>query len=190
SPSPWPRRAGLLLLGVLPIAAMVGLLLLYNQARFGSPLESGYPVHAMGEPLRAEFEQYGLLALHYLPRNVVYELLTHPMPERERSIQGGGLFWMTPPFLAAFWGLRSRPRASVVALVLSIALTAVPIFLLMGTGFVQGGPRYTLAFTVPLLLLTALGLRRWPLRWAVLALLPAVPRSRFGVGPGPPPRLS
>ena len=177
---PWPRRAGLLLLGVLPIAAMGGLLLLYNQLRFGSPLENGYRFHAMGEPFRADFQRYGLFHLHYLPRNVFCELVTYPLPERDSSTQGGGLFWMTPPFLAAFWGLRSRPHASVLALVLSIVLTAVPIFLLMGTGFVQWGPRYTLDFTIPLLLLTALGLQRWPLRWAVLALLPAVVVYGFG----------
>jgi hypothetical protein len=33
----------------------------------------------------------------------------------------------------------------------------------MGTGWRQFGPRYTLDFTVPLLLLTAQGIRRWPL---------------------------
>ena len=170
----WARRAGLLGLGLLPIAAAVGLLLLYNQVRFGSPLENGYRFHAMGEGFRADFQQYGLFHLHYLPRNVFYELLTYPLPLRDASVEGGGLFWMTPPFLAAFWGLSSRPRASVVTLVLSIVLTAVPILLLMGTGFVQWGPRYTLDFTTPLLLLTALGLRRWSLRWAKIALLLAV----------------
>ena len=170
----WPRRAGLLAIGLLPVFAALGLLLLYNQVRFGSPLENGYRFHAMGEGFRADFEQYGLFHLHYLPRNVFYELLTYPLPLRDASVDGGGLFWMTPPFLAAFWGLSSRPRAQMVALVLSIVLTAVPIFLLMGTGYVQWGPRYTLDFTTPLLLLTALGLHRWSRRWTVIALVPAI----------------
>lgn len=175
-----PRRGGLLVLAALPIAAAVGLLLLYNQARFGSPLENGYRFHQMGAGFRDDFQRYGLFSVHYLPRNVFYELLTYPLPVRLGSDQGGGLFWMTPPFLAAFWGLSSRPRASVVALVLSIVLTALPIFLLMGTGYVQWGPRYTLDFTLPLLLLTGLGIRRWPLRWAVLALVPALAVYGFG----------
>jgi hypothetical protein len=180
SGAPWTRRAGLLALGLLPVAATVGLLLLYNQVRFGSPLENGLRFHAMGEPFVADYRQYGAFNIHYLPRNVLYQYLTYPLPLRLTSDQGGGLFWMTPPFLAAFWGLSSRPRGSVVALVLSIALTAVPILLLMGTGYVQWGPRYTLDFTVPLLLLTALGLRRWPLRWAVVALLPALAVYGYG----------
>ena len=179
-PSSSARLAGLLLLGLLPIAAAVGLLLLYNQVRFGSPLENGLSFHAMGEGFLADYRQYGVFSLHYLPRNLYYQYLAYPLPLRPTTNQGGGLFWMTPVFLAAFWGLSSRPRASVVALVLSIGLTAVPILLLMGTGFAQWGPRYTLDFTVPLLLLTALGLGRWPLRWAVLALLPALFIYLFG----------
>jgi hypothetical protein len=31
----------------------------------------------------------------------------------------------------------------------------------MGTGWVQFGPRYTLDFTVPLLLMTAIGIEKW-----------------------------
>lgn len=51
----------------------------------------------------------------------------------------------------------------------TILLVAIPILLLMGTGFVQFGPRYTLDFTIPLLLLTALGARRWPI-WLLMVL--------------------
>jgi hypothetical protein len=57
------------------------------------------------------------------------------------------------------------------ALLGSMFLVAIPILLLMGTGWVQFGPRYTLDFTVPLLLLTAAGLRRWPIKLIVLLLL-------------------
>ena len=77
---------GLLGLGLLPIAAVLGLLLLYNQVRFGSPLENGYRFHAMGEGFRTDFQQYGLFHLHYLPRNVFYELLTYPLPLRDASV--------------------------------------------------------------------------------------------------------
>ena len=43
-------------------------------------------------------------------------------------------------------------------LALAIVATSVPILLLMGTGWVQYGPRYTFDFTVPLLILTAFGI--------------------------------
>jgi len=45
----------------------------------------------------------------------------------------------------------------------------------MGTGFAQFGPRYTLDFTVPLLLLTALGIEKWkliiPLALAIVSFI-------------------
>jgi hypothetical protein len=40
----------------------------------------------------------------------------------------------------------------------------------MGTGWVQWGPRYTLDFTVPLLLLTATGIRSLPAKLLILLL--------------------
>jgi len=79
---------------------------------------------------------------------------------------------MSPPFLGAFVGLCTRPHWSTWTMAASIILPAVPILLLMGTGFVQWGPRYTLDFTVPLLLLSAKGIRRWPVAlFAVLVLI-------------------
>jgi len=40
----------------------------------------------------------------------------------------------------------------------------------MGTGYIQFGPRYLLDLAIPLLLLTAQGIRRWPL-WLVGVLV-------------------
>jgi hypothetical protein len=83
---------------------------------------------------------------------------------------GGSLFLLSPVFFGAFWGLfRKDQRSSTLALVASIILVNIPILLLMGTGWVQFGPRYTLDFTIPLLLLTAQGIKHWPSR--VLGLL-------------------
>ncbi len=154
------RRLGVLAAMALPVLAAVALLGAYDVARFGSLLETGLRFHRMGGVFVDDFARYGAFSLHYLPRNVFYELLTYPLVPGLESLQGGGLFWMTPVFLAAFWA-RGGPRGSVRALVASIVFTAIPIFLVMGTGYVQWGPRYTLDFTVPLLLLTGMGLARW-----------------------------
>jgi hypothetical protein len=90
---------------------------------------------------------------------------------------GGGLFWLSSPFLAAIpAALWSRPRWSARTLVISILLVATPILLLLGTGFAQFGPRYTLDFTVPLLLLTAIGVQRWPIRVLQILVLISIPR--------------
>jgi hypothetical protein len=45
---------------------------------------------------------------------------------------------------------------------MSILLTSIPILLLIGTGWVQFGPTYTLGFTLPLLMLTARRTEKWP----------------------------
>ena len=83
---------------------------------------------------------------------------------------GGSLFLLSPVFFAALWALYTgRRRPDVWVLAATIMCVNVPILLLMGTGWVQFGPRYTLDFTVPLLFLAAIGLRRWPL--GVLGLL-------------------
>ena len=163
------RRMAVLASGVAPLLATLGLLAAYDQARFGSPLETGIRFHRMGTVFVEDFARYGAFSLHYLPRNFFYEFLTYPLVPGLESLQGGGLFWMTPLFLAAFWARRGRP-GSRRALVLSCVLTAIPILLVMGTGYVQWGPRYTLDFTVPLLLLTAMGLSRWPPRRIAVTL--------------------
>jgi hypothetical protein len=163
------RRLAVLASGVAPVIATLALLAAYNQARFGSPLETGIGYHRMGSVFVEAFARYGAFSLHYLPRNFFYEFLTYPLVPGLESLQGGGLFWMTPVFLAAFWAKQERP-GSRRALVLSCVLTAIPILLVMGTGFVQWGPRYTLDFTIPLLLLTAMGLSRWPPRRIAVTL--------------------
>ncbi|HEY1907267.1 MAG TPA: hypothetical protein VGG91_14570 [Myxococcaceae bacterium] len=162
-------RLGVLAGVALPIVAVVALLALYDQVRFGSPLETGIRFHRMGGAFVETYARYGAFNLHYLPRNVFYELLTYPLMPGFESLQGGGLFWMTPVLLAAFWA-RSRQRGSIPAAVVSIVLTAIPIVLVMGTGYVQWGPRYSLDFMVPLLLLAGMGLRRWRPRGIAIAL--------------------
>lgn len=170
-----PRRtlAGLVALAVAPILLAVGLLLAYNWVRFGQPFDTGLAYHTMDASFRAEFERHGAFSLHYLPRNLFYQLAAYPFPLTDESLMGGSLFLLTPVFLAGFWAFSgSAPRWSPWLLLTSVVVTAVPILLLMGTGWTQFGPRYTFDFAVPLLVLTAMGAPRWPtwlLRLAVLA---------------------
>jgi len=104
--------------------------------------------------------------VHYLPLNFHYQYLFYPFPMSAESAMGGSLFLLTPLFFGALFAFRHRVDLSRLVLAVSILLTATPILLLMGTGWVQFGPRYTLDFTVPLLMLTAFGIRGWP-RWVV-----------------------
>ena len=117
----------------------------------------------MDKAFVSDFHQYGYFNLHFFPINVIYQYVFYPFPIRSTTPMGGSLFLLSPVFFGAFWAvIKGRPRWSVAALSGSIFLTATPILLLMGTGWKQFGPRYTLDFTVPLLLLTAIGIRKWP----------------------------
>jgi hypothetical protein len=160
----WRPRFGYALLLGAPLMLGLGALLLYNNARFGNPFENGLDYHLMAPLFAEDYTKYGPFHLHYLPTNLYYQYLFYPLPWREESWMGGSLFLMSPLFLAAFWAWGApAPRWSLLALIASIGLTATPILLLMGTGWVQYGPRYTLDFTMPLLILTAMGVQRWPL---------------------------
>lgn len=151
--------------GLIPLFIATALLALYNWARFGSVLDNGLAYHLMDPVFAGDYQRYGAFNVHYLAANLYYQYVASPWPIRPETYYGGSLFLLSPVFLAAWWGIREgHPRWSVWAFVVTILLVAAPILLLMGTGWKQFGPRYTLDFTVPLLLLTAMGVRRWPPR--------------------------
>ena len=152
--------------GLSPVVAAIGLLAWYNWARFGSPTETGLQWHNVAPFFQEEYNQYGVFHLHYLPLNLREQFWSYPVftPLEEQEWLGGSLFWLTPVFLAAPWALLRYPRNGLVWwLALSCLIVYIPIGLLMGTGWVTYGPRYLLDLMVPLLVLTAIGLRRWPL---------------------------
>jgi hypothetical protein len=113
--------------------------------------------------------------------NLFYQYMAYPFPIRDRSFQGGSLFLLSPVFFAVFWGVDAGcPRWSVWALVSTVMLVNIPILLVMGTGWPQFGPRYMPDFTVPLLLLTTIGVCRWPI-W-LLALLTGISIVSYSIG--------
>lgn len=170
-PWKWKRVIRNLLIAAIPLLAGLGFLLAYNQVRFGSPFNNGLAYHNMGESFRTEFEEYGPFSLHYVPKNIYYQYIFYPFPYREESAVGGSLFLLSPLFFGAF-GAFVKPKSKLLlwALATSILVTNIPILLVMGTGQSQFGPRYTLDFTVPLLLLTALGVQNWK-NWLILLLV-------------------
>lgn len=157
------RLVGYSLVGLLPVVLAIGLLGIYNLARFGSMWETGLDYHLMAERFVEDYRAYGPFHLHYVPENLYYQYIAYPFLQPDRVFEGGSLFLLSPVFLAAFWGLAlGRPRWVAWGLAGTVLLVNIPILLLMGTGWIQFGPRYTLDFTVPLLLLTAMGVRYWP----------------------------
>ncbi len=167
---PRRERAARVALALLPVFTAIGLLAWYNAVRFSSPLETGLLWHNVAPFFRNEFDRYGVFNLHYLGLNLREQFWSYPVftPLADQKWLGGGLFWMTPPLLAAPWALVRGWRDPLIRmLVLSAVVVYLPIGVLMGTGWVTYGPRYLLDLMAPLLVLTAIGIRRWPLALVV-----------------------
>lgn len=179
----WNDRPGVYLnviYALLPVMAIGLLFLSYNFARFGSPFELGLKYHNMSSFFVDDYRKYGAFNLYYLPINFYYQYVYYPLPINAESLQGGSLFLLSPIFFYAFKGIaRGYRNPDVWMWLLSILGTSVPILLLMGTGWVQYGPRYTLDFTIPLLLLTAHGIEmasKRLLTWlTVLSIIQYIP---------------
>ena len=158
------RRVGMLLLG---LAGPLLLLALYNYARFGNPLDSGYAHVVLKDPVLAEAMDHGLFSLAHVPKNLFMLLLQGPLPypnENAAVLQfpyvqpstwGMGIFFTSPALLYIF---RARLRKPIVwAGWLAVACVMVPIITYYGVGWIQFGYRYALDFTPFLLLIAALG---------------------------------
>jgi hypothetical protein len=161
---PWNWRLVIrnLAWAAVPLVAALAFYLSYNQVRFGNPIDTGLDYHNMADFFRSNYERYGYFNLHYIPINLYYQYIFYPLPIRKESLMGGSLFLLSPLFFGVFIAFRKpRNKLFVLALLFSILITNIPIILCMGTGYIQIGPRYTLDFTVPLLLLTALGIEKW-----------------------------
>ena len=158
----WGRVLRNLAWAALPLAAALSFYLYYNQVRFGSPTDVGLAYHIGSDFYRADLARYGFFNLRYIPNNFYYQYIFYPFPLRQESLLGGSLFLLSPLFFGVFAAFWKPPRKIFVwALLASILVTNIPIILCIGTGYRQFGPRYTLDFTVPLLLLTALGIEKW-----------------------------
>ena len=59
-------------------------------------------------------------------------------------------------------------------------MVTIPILLNIGSGWKTFGPRYTLDFTMPLLFLTALGIRKWPKWLSFLLILLSITQYLIG----------
>ncbi len=169
-----PRRELLATL-TIPFAACVLLLLAYNQARFGSPLEVGANYQLNGVPpnvthlddlsyLAPGLWFYGVNA----PRITAlfpFIVLTPPPTSYPASLPGlyrtveptGGLLTMAPivVFLAALpwiWRSRSASLGRLASPLLLLAGAGIAAALFLAYTFYSATERYEVDFTTPLLL--------------------------------------
>src|SRR5215216_2591450 len=153
-----PRLYMHIVAGLFPLLVMGLLFLDYNFLRFHNPFELGIRYHFMAPEFVVDYRKYGAFNLHYLPTNFYYQYIHYLFPFDSDTLMGGSLFLLSPVFFYAFVGIvREYRNPNIWLWTLSVVATSIPILLLMGTGWKQFGPRYTLDFTIPLLLLTASG---------------------------------
>ena len=107
-----------------------------------------------------------MFSLSYLPRNLAVALLQLPLPSGK--INGHGLaLWFTTP---ALYLLISRTRSPIRrALWITTACVALPSLLYQNSGWVQFGYRFSLDYTVFLILLIACCGR--PLTWVAKGVI-------------------
>jgi len=168
--------------GGLPLVIALGSFLFYNQIRFGNPFDIGVNYNIMHNFYKADFEWYGVFNIHYVPVNLYYQYIFYPFPIRQESLMGGSLFLLSPLFFSSFFAIwKTRNKLYIEGLFASILITNIPIILIIGTGWTQFGPRYTLDFTVPLLLLCGLGIEKWNSKTSFILALISVFHYLIGV---------
>lgn len=161
---PLKKLISLIFWGLLPLIITGCLIFYYNYTRFGDIFDLGYAYHNMSYFFREDYLKYGGFNLHYVPINIYYQYIAYPfvLKNQENIFMGGSLFLLSPLFFGVFWAIKDiKKKTSNLMLLLSISITNIPVLLLMGTGWVQFGPRYTLDFIIPLLILTAIGIKDW-----------------------------
>lgn len=134
-----------------------------NQVRFGSFGEFGHS-HLYANRVNQQIQQYGLFHYAFLERNLhaaftrLPQIEFHPL-KVGFSGEGMSILVTTPLFLYLLWP-REKPRLHR-ALWITTALVAVPGFFYQNSGWFQFGFRFSLDYTPYLLLLLALGGRRF-----------------------------
>jgi hypothetical protein len=164
------------------LGALASLLLIYNFARFGSPLDNGVGYHQPDPMILEDIRAHGLFSFYYLPRNFFYHYIAYPFPASEDLLMGGSLFLMTPLYLGAFLASESKDLSRTVwGLWATVVLLAIPSLLLCGTGWTQLGPRYTLDYAPFLILLVAIGISRWSTQAVALFTAASVAQYLYGL---------
>ncbi|MEZ4864001.1 MAG: hypothetical protein R3C14_21965 [Caldilineaceae bacterium] len=163
------------LLSLIPLALAIGLLLLYNLARFGNPTDFGYLNENVADELAPNLHTYGQFNLHYLPKNFWAMWLAGPRWDREANFwlpdpEGMSLLLTSPVLI--YLGRARRRLPLVWGGWVTLLLLMAPLLLYYNTGWWQFGYRFSLDFIVPAVFLIAVaaGTRvTWAMRWLILA---------------------
>ncbi len=142
----------------------------YNYVRFTSFTEFGHTYLDVRQ--QQQIERFGLFSMHYLARNLAVAFTLLPeLPGRAPWLQIGGhglaLWFTTPIFLTLLWP--KQRNATSRALWITVACVAIPTLFYQNSGWWQFGYRFSLDYSVFLIMLLAVGGR--PLTWIGKALI-------------------
>jgi hypothetical protein len=155
---------------------------LFNAARFGHPLQTGYEHIELAGFLLERVTRYGLFHVAYVPFNAAYlffqgphVVFAGPMHLRIEGLDAFGVsVTFASPFLAL--ALLARPDWRVgAAAIAGVGLTVAHLLLYYNNGYYQpGGQRFALDFIPALMVLVAMAaprvdprVLRWPIAYAV-----------------------
>jgi hypothetical protein len=158
----------------IPAAALLGILFVYNYARFDRFTVFGHEY--LNIAWKERVERWGLFNYHFLSRNLTCALILLPKimvayPFVQYSRHGLSMF-VTSPNLA--WLFAKHERSPLApGLWITIAFSALPSLLYHNSGYQQFGFRFSNDYVVYLILLLAVGGRRFGWVWKTLLILAA-----------------
>ncbi|MBK8480144.1 MAG: hypothetical protein IPL40_03045 [Proteobacteria bacterium] len=175
-----PAALRALLRAALPACAIAGVAGVANYLRFDSPFEFGHAY--LNVRWTERIQRWGLFNYHFLSRNLaaLFVLLPRILPHApfvQISHHGLSIFLVTPIFAYLIWPQRRSPLQP--ALYLSALLPLILHLLYQNSGWQQFGFRFSLDFTVYLIMLLAVGGYRLGPRAKALILW-AVAINTFG----------
>jgi hypothetical protein len=183
-----PGLLGPLVRFALPAGAVLSVLLVHNYLRFQQFGDFGYKYLNIGWQER--IQRWGLLNYHFLSRNLTCALLLLPRiltqyPFVKISEHGMSMLATTPSLAYAVAPTERSPLAR--GLWLTVLTTALPSLLYQNSGFLQFGYRFSLDYIVFLVMLLAVGGRKftWLFKTLVIFgvavnLFGAITFDRFG----------
>lgn len=173
----WSALVKWAIASAIPMGLAVAGLLLYNNARFGNPLDFGYLNENVADKLKEALQTYGQFNLHYAAKNFWSMWLAGPKWEPKVNFwlpdgEGMSLFFTTPALI--YLGRTYRNAQGRTWLVLggwvAFGLLLIPLLLYYNTGWFQFGYRFSLDFMVPVMVLLAIATGE-RLSWSMRALI-------------------
>lgn len=156
----------------LPALMVLALACWHNYARFGDPTHFGHEYLTVA--WRSRIEKWGLFSYHYLARNLAVVLASLPFVNKTGTpfqITGHGLaLWVTTPvFLWVLWPKRMTWLYG--SLMLTTVAVALPDLLYQNSGWMQFGYRFSNDFSLLLVVMLAVGSRRFGAAFYSLAIV-------------------